>query len=296
MSSLIAASGGYHVVKPPQYVEEYTYASTPSSASLSWIGIVYTFSPTADMTPIEFRKVGSEDLTDQAKGTEQYTTTIEYELQNTNFLKYGVQAQGGGTQTPDNSLSVVTSLRLNNTENFIKLLGARINSLKVAGKAGESHKTTAELFSNDITPASTNVSIGGTPNYTSDPGTKPWTFANGGANPVSASGRALPTTEIEVTVNRNLERIYTLGSNKVQYLPAKNREITGSVTLVWLSNGAYVDLQDFNNQSARWILSSGSSLELGQLNWSKLDSFTVKPDNVIYEKYSFIARTISVSG
>ena len=296
MSNLVAATGGYHVIKPLQYVEETAFATTPSSASFSWIGIVDTLSPVADMSAIEFRKVGSEDLTDLAKGIEQYTTSIEYSLQNTNFLKYGTQAQGGGTQTPDRSLSLVFSIRLNNTENYVKLLGTRINSTKVSGKAGEPHKVSMELFSNDITPASTNVNIGGTVVYTSDPGTAPWIFSNGGNNPVSINSNPLAVTEIEVDTGRNAERIFTLGSSKVQYLPVKNREVKGSFTVVWTSTGSYADLTNFVARSMQWILTSGSSINLGSVNLTKLDSFAIKPEDIVYEKFSYTARTLSVSG
>ena len=295
--SVVAATGGYHIVKPPQYVEEYVYSTIPAAASMSWIGIVDGFSPTADMKPIEFRKVGSEDLTAQVKGPEEYTVAIDYSIQNTNFLKYGMQAQGGGTQTPDNSLTLLTSLRLNNVENYILALGSRVHSIKVTGKVGEGHKVSAEIYSAEITSASTGLGV--TPVYTSDPGTTPWVFSDGGTAPVQVGALAaigLPATEIDVTVTRNLERIWTLGGTKVQYLPAKHREIKGSFTLVWTSSDPYVDLKDFNTQSMRWIMKSSSSIELGNVNYTKLDSFTLKPTEVVYEKYSFTARTLSVSG
>lgn len=252
-------------------------------------------SPTADVQPIEFRKVGSEDLTAQARGAEAYTTTVEYELQNTNFLKYGTQAQGGGTQTPDRSLTLLTSIRLNNTENFLIFRGTRINSVKIAGKAGESHKASAELFSNAITAASTGTDLGGTVNYTSDPGTAPWTFSTGGSSPVRVDGLTVPCTEIETTINRNLERIWTLESTKIQYLPPKHREITGSLTLVWVTSGNYVDLTAFNSKTGMWVLGGSSSINYGNMYFNKLDSMTLKPDNVVYEKYSFTANTVSVA-
>jgi hypothetical protein len=294
MSTLQAATGGYHVQKAPQFVDEYSFASTPTSASFSWIGVVDNFSPTADMSALEFRKVGSEDLTDQRKGTEVYTTSLEYFPQNATFFRRGVIAQGGGIGSPDNAVTVLTSVLLNGTENYIKLLGTRINSVKFTGRAGEPHKIATELWSYDITRASTDPNISGIITYTSDPGTSPWTFADGGNTPVSVSGNALPVTEMEANVTRALERIPTLGGNKVQYLPAKNRDIKGSFTTVWTTAGHYYNLQDFNGQSMQWILTSGTSLEMGNVNFTKLDSFSIKPTDIVYEKYSFTARSISV--
>ena len=296
MSSVTPATGGYNTVKPPQYVEEYTFTSTPSGASMSWIGVIDNFSPSADVSAIQFRKVGSEDLTDIRKGTEVFTAALDYAPQNSNFLDYGLQAQGGGSGTIDKSLSIIFSAKLNGTENFIKLLGTKINSTKVSGKAGEPHKVSMELWSYDITQPSTSVAVGGTVNYTSDPGTAPWTFANGGSSPISYAGASFPVTEIEVEVKRNLERINTLGNTKLQYLPAKAREVTGAFTVVWQSTGSYYNLIDFNNNSMQWILTSGTSLNLGNVNLTKLDGFTFKPTDTVYEKYSFVARNISVVG
>ena len=134
----IIPSGGWLIVKNPQYVEEATYGSIPTaSPTLLWIGSVDNVEPIADIGYQEIRKVGSEDPYAALKGKELDTLKLSFGVQSSTFLKYAITAQGGGAGTIDASLSVLYSVKLSGTENYIIAQGCRPKSLKLSCSPGE---------------------------------------------------------------------------------------------------------------------------------------------------------------
>ena len=81
-------TGGWLVLKNPQYVEEVTYGTFPTNPAMSWIGVVGSCQPRADMQSIMVPQVGTEDLKYILKGGEVYSIELEYGLQNSTFTKY----------------------------------------------------------------------------------------------------------------------------------------------------------------------------------------------------------------
>ncbi len=289
-------SGGFLVVKQPQDVEETTFGVTPTaSPTFNWIGAVESFDPQADMSAQEVRQVGSEDAYKVLLGKEVYNAKIEYLLQASRFAKYVVNAQGGGSGTIDKSLSILTSVKLNGTENFVFLKGSRVKSLKLAGKPGEPIKASAELVCKEITTPSALHGLT-TPTFASDPATAPWNFQDGGTSPITFGGTALDVTEINITFERNLEPIYVLGDTKLKYLPPKHRGVKGDMTILWTGTSNYADLLALTERTLVWTLKTGvSTLTLNNVSLNKLDSLTMKPEDVLFEKFSFTARAASLS-
>lgn len=289
-------TGGYLVVKQPQYIEETTFGTTPTvSPTFNWIGIVDNFDPTADMQAQYIRQVGSEDAVKSLLGKETYQTKLEYLLQNSTFAKYATQAQGGGAGTIDKSLSVLTSVKIAGTENFIFLKGSRIKTFTLSGKPGEAIKASADIISKQKTTPSTSHGLT-TPTFATDPATAPFNFNDGGANPVSFGALNLDVTEISVSFERNLEPIYVLGDTKLKYLPPKAREIKGNFTVIWDETTKYADLVALTERTLTWVLKTAvSTLTLSNVSLNKLDSLAMKPEDVIFEKFSFTARSASLS-
>lgn len=289
-------TGGYLVVKQPQYVEESTFGTTPAASPiLNWIGIIDNFDPTVDIQAQYIRQVGSEDAIKSILGKETYQAKLEYLLQNSAFAKYATQAQGGGAGTIDKSLSILTSVKIAGTENYIFLKGSRIKSFKLSGKPGEPLKASADIIAKQKTTPSTTHGLT-TPTFATDPATAPWNFNDGGANPVTWGALALDVTEINVSFERNLEPIYVLGDTKLKYLPPKAREITGDFTVTWDETTKYADLVALTERTLSWVLKSATStLTLSNVSLKKLDSLAMKPEDVIFEKYSFTARSASLS-
>ncbi len=156
----VIPSGGWSVLKNPQWVEESVYGAFPTNPTMNWIGAIDNFDPKADMQSIMIPQVGTEDLKYILKGAEVYTIDLEYGLQTSTFAKYGISSQGGGAATIDKSLSVLFSAKLNAVENYVELLGSRIGSFTISSQAGQLTKAKCQILAKAIPIPFTSSPIG----------------------------------------------------------------------------------------------------------------------------------------
>ena len=291
----ITPSGGWFVVKNPQYVEEATYGTFPTNPTMSWIGAVDNFDPKADMQSIMVPQVGAEDLKYILKGAEVYTMDLEFGLQTSTFVKYGISSQGGGAGTIDKSLSVLFSAKLNAVENYVQVLGSRISSFSISSQTGQLTKAKCQLQAKAIPVPSSSSPIG-SGSFATDPATNPWTFYDGGANPVTIGAVNPDVREFSVTFERNLERLHVLGQSQQKFLPPKQRRITGSFMIVWEDVNQYTNLTSDTGVTITWVLKTAvSTLTLNNCKIHKLDDFKFSPTEVVYEKYGFSALAASMT-
>jgi len=291
----ITPSGGWFVVKNPQYVEETMYGTFPTNPAMNWIGAVDNFDPKADMQSIMVPQVGTEDLKYILKGAEVYTMDLEFGLQTSTFAKYGISSQGGGAGTIDKSLSVLFSAKLNTVENYVQFLGSRIGSFTISSQTGQLTKAKCQLQAKAIPLPSSSSPIG-SGSFATDPATNPWTFYDGGANPVTIGAANPDVREFSVTFERNLERLHVLGQSQQKFLPPKQRRITGNFTIVWEDVNQYTNLTSDTGVTITWVLKTAvSTVTLNNCKIHKLDDFKFSPTEVVYEKYGFSALTASIT-
>ena len=291
----VIPTGGWFVVKNPQYVEETTYGTFPTNPAMNWIGAVDNFEPKADMQSIMVPQVGTEDLKYILKGAEVYTMDLEFGLQTSTFPKYGISSQGGGAGTIDKSLSLLFSAKLNAVENFVQILGSRIGSFTISSQAGQLTKAKCQVQAKAIPVPSASSPIG-TGTFATDPATNPWTFYDGGANPVTIGAVNPDVREFTCTFERNLERLHVLGQSQQKFLPPKQRRITGTFTIVWEDVNQYTNLTSDTGVTITWVLKTATStLTLSGCKIHKLDGFKFAPTEVVYEKYGFSALTGSIT-
>jgi hypothetical protein len=291
----VTPSGGWFVVKNPQYVEETTYGTFPTNPAMNWIGVVDNFDPKADMQSIMVPQVGTEDLKYILKGAEVYTMDLEFGLQTSTFAKYGISSQGGGTGTIDKSLSILFSAKLNTVENFVQVLGSRIGSFTISSQTGQLTKAKCQVQAKAIPLPSTTNPIG-TGAFATDPAANPWTFYDGGTNPVTIGAVNPDVREFSVTFERNLERLHVLGQSQQKFLPPKQRRINGNFTIVWEDVNQYTNLTADTGVTITWVLKTATStLTLSGCKIHKLDDFKFSPTEIVYEKYGFSALTASIT-
>jgi hypothetical protein len=292
-------SGGWFVAQHPHYVEEDTFGVFPTNPDLLWIGASESWDPRSDIPPIIIRELGSEDPAYLLKGQENYEFSLEHFMQGSTWTKYAVNSQGGGAGSIDKSISIAAAIKMGGaagTTYYYKMAGCRPRSLTISGRPGEAIKCRMELLCKSI-PIPTTVDPAGSGSWAADTGVVPFIFTSAGLNPITIGGSPVPVTEITATINRNPEAIFVMGDGQANYIPPKHREITGSFTLVWLSQDRYTDLQNYTARNLVWNLSSDPSsvLTLTGCKFHRLDSFTVKPTEVIYEKYSFTGLSASLT-
>ncbi len=279
-------------------MEEATYGTFPTNPAMNWIGVVSSCGPRADMQSIMIPQVGTEDLKYIIKGAEVYTVELEYGLQNSTFAKYATQSQGGGAGTIDKSLSLLFSAKLGGqtgTENFLQLLGSRIGSFTLSTRIGELTRARSQVQGKAIpVPSATNPI--GTGSFATDPATNPWSFYDGGTNPITIGAVNPDVREISVTFERNLERLHVLGQSQQKFLPPKHRRITGNFTILWEDTNQYTNLTSDTGVTISWILKSATStLSLSNCKIHRLEDFPFQPTEIVVEKYGFTALTASLT-
>ncbi len=293
-------AGGWAVYKHPEYVEEATFGTMPANPDLQWIGPSESWDPRAEKPPIEIRQLGSEDPRFLLEGRQNYSFTLEHFMQNKSWVSYALNPQGGCSGSIDKSVSIAMGIRMGGmcggSVYYYKMLGCRPNSITISGRVNEAIRCRMELLARQIpTPGTSDPA--GTGSWASDPGTSPFIFTSGGVNPITVGGTAVPTTEITVTVDRNLEPIYVIGSGLAEWLPPKHRSITGSMTLVWNNTNRYTDFQNYTDRTIVWTLAQSPStvLTLTNCKFHRLDSFTIRPTEVVMERWSFTGLSATIA-
>ncbi len=279
-------------------MEEATYGTFPTNPAMNWIGVVSSCGPKADMQSIMIPQVGTEDLKYIIKGAEVYAVELEYGLQNSTFAKYATQSQGGGAGTIDKSLSLLFSAKLGGqtgTENFLQLLGTRIGSFTLSTRIGELTRARSQIQGKALpVPSATNPI--GTGSFATDPATNPWTFYDGGTNPVTVGAVNPDVREISVTFERNLERLHVLGQSQQKFLLPKHRRITGNFTILWEDTNQYTNLTSDTGVTISWVLKTATStLTLTGCKIHRLEDFPFQPTEIVVEKYAFTALTASLT-
>jgi hypothetical protein len=293
---MTVATTGAQVVKSPQWVEEAAFGTMPTSPSFNWVGIDAQVDTNSDPGLQEINAVGSEDVQATLIGKEEDVLKLTYNPQNSTFLKYAINSVNWTTPTGTiaASLSLLWSILLNGTENFMTAVGCRPNTLKLSVQAGAKLEAEFEIYAKQVNPATTTGPT--TPTYATNPATNPWNYSDEGTTPVTFGGTNLDITKMELDFNRNLKRVHTLQSQFPLYVPPTKRDITGSMTVVWESPTLMTDLQAATPVTLAWTLKNGTSvLTLTNCFAQKLSSLQVAPDDVVYETYSLVAESATVT-
>ncbi|HZY93796.1 MAG TPA: phage tail tube protein [Candidatus Bathyarchaeia archaeon] len=288
-------SGGWLVVKNLQYAEEASYGVFPTNPAMSWIAPIGNADVKADMQNILVPQLGVEDLVYILKGAETYSMEMEYAMASSTFAKYAISSQGGGTGTIDKSLSILFSAKMSGTENFVQLLGSRVGSLTISSRYGDLTKVKCTLTAKSIPVPSTSTPIG-SGSYATDPAVTPWSFYDGGVNPVTIGAANPDVREIQVTFERNVEKLHVLGQSQQKFMPPKQRRINGTFTIIWEDTGQYTNLTNATSNTISWVLKSATStLTLSGCYITRLESWKFDPTEVVYEKYAFTAKTVTIT-
>jgi hypothetical protein len=288
-------SGGWFVYKHPQYIEEVLFGTMPTTPTLNWIGPSESWDPRADIPPIEIRQLGSEDPRFLLKGQENYEFTLEYFMQGATWSKYFINAQGGGAGSIDKSLSICAGIRMGGAAGavyYYKMLGCRPRTLTLTGRVNEAIRGRAELVCREIPIPGTVDPTG----WASDPGTSPYIFSSGGVSPIMVGGTSVPCTEITASIERNPETIFVMGSGLAEYIPPKQRKVSGTMTLVWNSMARYTDMKGYTDRDVVWLINATPSvtLTMSSCKFHRLDSFRVQPTEVQFERWAFTGLSASL--
>ena len=285
------------VVKNLEYVEEITYGLFPTNPVMTFLAQTAVWRPNMNVSLTEFRRLGSEDVFEALGGREIYKSTLEFGIANSTFLKHGINAiVGAGTIAK--SLAIGMSVKLNNVENFIQLEGSRIATLTLHGSPSANIlEVTAELEHEKITTPSATDYIG-TGSHATAETAAPWTYIDGGANPITWGASALPLEDITCRFERTLATRFVMGSRTVYSQYPVRRRISGDFTAEWQNTSQEADLKATTKRNLAWVLKSATStLTLTDAYLMALADRPLDPaaDDSAIEKFTFVAETANVT-
>jgi hypothetical protein len=289
---------GLQVAETIQYVEEGTTQSTygifPTNPTMLWIETDMEYSDSADMGTIMVRNLGKEDLTYLVTGAQSYEVELKYSLQTSTFAKYFVNSQGGGSGSIDASLSMVIAPKISGTTYYLEATGCRPDSGSISWELGKTLQASAKLVAQNLAAYTTTSPIG-TGTWASDPGTAPWTFTSPGASGITIGGVAYDLQDLKVNFNRNLQKIRAIGGPLVKFLAPGVRDITFDVTIMLEDPAVYsAELNGTLQTIVAPLKSSTSTLTLNNAVFKKVGK-SIKVGDVIYEKYSGVAETATLT-
>ena len=289
--------GAWLTLKELQFCEETTYGTLPASPTFTPVGyeprVMFRFDPKMLAIP----QPGNEDPeTIQAGNSNEITWDLTYRMTDTTFAKYGVNAQGGGSGSIDNSLTLLMSVQLNaTTETWIILQGARPDITTISGRAGGVLE--ARIIGKSQTLP---VPVQSDPGYTyaTSSMAQPIQLKDGGLTPLTIAGVPYDVTSITVNVNRNLSILPQPGSHTPQIILPQNRQITGNFGICWETLGLLTILGTQAGPNMVWTLSTslGSVLTIGTTQFTKLNSLQFSNgDPAVIENYAYQASFVTLT-
>jgi hypothetical protein len=266
-------TGAYFFVKRPQYVEEATFGTTPTSPAFTSVGSMQDMTTNIDISNVHYRQLGSRDLYQIIKTGEVYGIVFKYQPFNTNFMKYGTEYwTASATGNIAKSISLVWSQNINGTENFFLASGVRTESIDIDVTETSVMVTHTLVAKNISTPATTYPGTG-TPTYAATDVGSPWTGISGGSLPLTINSLNYDVTRFRVAVNQNLDKVKPNGETQLKFLEATNRDISVDMDMVVKDTVSLADTKTLTARTASYTMNSGTSSQISLTNLY-LEKFT----------------------
>jgi hypothetical protein len=273
------------IVKELQYVTEgdsvsspALYGVTPTSSTFILAGNNTEINIQPDVQHMDVSVLGSEDVIDAVKTQSLYAFTIRNNPINLDLWRYLWNASGGGTNSPDSSLSFTYSFNLNGTEYFQHMRGCRPTSGSLSVSRGMWDQSIT-FIAKDITVPATSTGDGGTPVYTSTETTSsPIVHSDGGGSPFTWNSVGYGERSFSTTVTRNMAVMAVNGENDITYTKATDRGITFTSDV--FSGTA-------SNETTLYTDYEGKTARAASYKFNSVGPITLTYTNSIITDYSF---------
>lgn len=289
-------TGHWTQTRKLQYCEELQYGIVPTASPVfTSAGEIESISETTEIALKRFHALGNEDLYQFLKNGIMYSFEVVYQPISSALIKYGTQAQGGGTGTIDKSLSFLYSEDINDVENYVFYKGARCDQVSVE-ITNEAVKVSQNFICKEITTPATSHGLT-TPTFAPANSAAPWTGADGGSNPFTHNSNSYDVDVFKFTVSRGLDAIRPNGESLVKLLIPTIRTITGEFDVVRKDTALIADCKNLTARAASYVLKAATStatftdMVLTNVATSRQATAT----EALRYSFKFEARSISVS-
>lgn len=292
-------TGAYFFIKRPQYVEEATFGTTPTSPTFLSVGSMQDMTTNVDITNVKYRQLGSRDLYQVIKTGEVYGIVFKYQPFNTNFLKYGTELwNASATGNIAKSMSIVWSQNINGVENFYLASGVRTERVEI-DITETSVMITQTLVAKNISTPSTTYPGTGTPVYAATDVGNPWTGITGGSLPLTINALTYDVTRFRVTISQNLDKVKPNGETQIKFLEATNRDVTIDMDMVLANTATLADVKTLVARTASYTMNAANPSTISLTNLY-LDKYThadsPTQNKVSMASFSGTAQSSTITG
>ena len=267
---MTVTSSGQIFVDLPQWVAEATEGTTPTaSPAFASCGAVQSFGFNIDGNYVDISVLGIEDLISVMQGQQVFESSMKLHLVNDTFLKRCTNAANfaSPTGTISEPFTILFSVPMNGTKNYVMLKGTRAKNVTISGEVGQPIEVTIDFVHTDITTPATSHGLT-TPSLASNPSGAVWGWLDGGAAPLTYGGGTIEAKSISVSINRNTNPDHTMGNLKPHSSQSHGRRVGGDITALWtgatlVNSKSMEGLQKEPESSATslaWILKSATSV------------------------------------
>jgi hypothetical protein len=289
-------------VNPPQWVVESTEGTTPTaSPSFTSLGICKSASIKINGQFIDVAQIGSEDLITIIQGLQEYETQFTLSLTNiTGLLDRLIDSSNYATPTGtvSETISILFSIYINGTLNYIICKGSRIKEGSVTMETGKETEVSVTFTHTTITTPFSTANAGlTTPTFVTVGTGTVWGHTDGGSTPVSWNGSGIDCKKITININRNSKSDYTLGNIDPHSSQPHGRRITGDFTNLWTATTLETD---FKAGTARTLaITLKTSTGVITLSGTKIVDYSrdgdIGSDEAIVENCTFRCLTAAVA-
>ena len=295
---MVSTSSSVLFVKHPQWVAEATEGTTPTaSPSFTSLGAVKTASIKINGNFVDVAQLGAEDLITIVQGQQDYETSFTLSTVNaTGIIARLIGAANYATPSGliNETISIIFSIYLNGTENYIICKGSRIKEGSIAMDIGKETEISVTFTHTTITtPASSHGLT--TPTFATLPSGAVWSWLDGGTAPVSWNASGILAKKATINIARNSKPDYTLGNLDPHSSQAHGRRISGDFTTLWTNTTLETDFKAGTARTLAIIIKT--SVSTITITGAKITDYSrdgdIGSDDAIIEQCTF--RGLSVA-
>ena len=295
---MVVTTSSVLFVKNPQWVVEATEGTTPtSSPTFVSLGAVKSASIKIGGNFVDVAQLGKEDLITIVQGQQDYETSFTLAATGTAGIiarLIGVYNYGTPTGTVNESISILFSIYVNGTENFIICKGSKIKEGSISMDIGKETEITVTFTHTTITTPAASSGLT-TPSFASFPSGAVFDWTSGGATPVSWNASGILAKKVTINIARNSKSDYTLGNLDPHSSQPHGRRISGDFTTLWTNTDLETDFKAGTARTFAVVIKTGTSTIT--VTSAKITDYArdgdIGSDEAIIENITFRALSIA---
>ena len=285
-------TGPWNIQKHLSYVEETTFGTTPTSPTTVNAGLIQELSDTTEITANKYRALGNADVAAGLKCGELYSFNVKYNPVNLTMANYGLKKDTGLTGTNGKSLSMVYSILLSGTENYVVFRGTKTDSVDIE-VTPDGLDVTQNFICKSISIPSTAHGLGANTNFAAASSSTP--LCGTDASQLTWNAVAYDPVSFKVTVAQNLEQRRTVGNQQIQYLTATNRDITFDFTISDYNTVLQTDAFNMTSRTMSMVIGSSTLTFTGAYLINYSSTLSAGGNATQERSYTGFAKTLTVT-